>query len=147
MTRTPARLVPLLLAGSVMWSGCTNQQSVEQSVATKSASPTVVRAVPVSTETVTRTSTQPATVRAFFTAGLRSKVDGYVRAVKADIGDAVRAGQVLAVVDVPEMVKRRAVLEARIERRVSNERQAEAGVPLAPGVASSTVSRGGRVAV
>src|SRR3954468_19325780 len=42
------------------------------------------------------------TVEAYWSADLYAKTSGYVSEVKADIGDAVKKGQVLAVIDVPE---------------------------------------------
>ncbi len=45
----------------------------------------------------------PATVQAFFSTDLYAKDSGYVSHVDADIGDHVKAGQVLAVIDDPEL--------------------------------------------
>lgn len=45
----------------------------------------------------------PATVQAFFATDLYAKESGYALQVNADIGDHVKAGQVLAVVDNPEL--------------------------------------------
>jgi multidrug efflux pump subunit AcrA (membrane-fusion protein) len=45
----------------------------------------------------------PATVQAFFATDLYAKDSGYVLHVDADIGDHVKAGQVLAVIDDPEL--------------------------------------------
>jgi multidrug efflux pump subunit AcrA (membrane-fusion protein) len=47
----------------------------------------------------------PATVHAFFATDLYAKESGYALRVDADIGDHVRAGQVLAVIDNPELQK------------------------------------------
>jgi multidrug resistance efflux pump len=43
------------------------------------------------------------TVEAFWSADQYAKTSGYVSEVKADIGDAVKKGQVLAVIDAPEV--------------------------------------------
>ncbi len=45
----------------------------------------------------------PATVQAFFSTDLYAKDSGYVSHVDADIGDHVKTGQVLAVIDDPEL--------------------------------------------
>jgi multidrug efflux pump subunit AcrA (membrane-fusion protein) len=45
----------------------------------------------------------PATVQAFFSTDLYAKESGYVLHVDADIGDHVKAGLVLAVIDNPEL--------------------------------------------
>ena len=54
-------------------------------------------------EDITLTTTQPATIHAYFEADLASRVGGYVKAVKVDIGDSVAAGEVLAEIDAPEL--------------------------------------------
>src|SRR5580693_2154995 len=45
----------------------------------------------------------PATVQAYFVTDLYAKESGYALHVDADIGDHVKAGQVLAVIDDPEL--------------------------------------------
>src|SRR3989304_3037855 len=47
----------------------------------------------------------PATMEAYEQADLYAKASGYISEVRVDIGDRVKAGDVLAVIDVPEMVK------------------------------------------
>src|SRR5947209_840634 len=47
----------------------------------------------------------PATVEAFEQTDLYPRVGGYVTAVNVDLGDAVKAGEALAVIDAPELVK------------------------------------------
>ena len=47
----------------------------------------------------------PATMEAYEQADLYAKASGYISDVRVDIGDPVKAGDVLAVIDVPEMVK------------------------------------------
>jgi RND family efflux transporter MFP subunit len=53
--------------------------------------------------TMYRSLDVPATIEAFETADLYARASGYIREVRVDIGDKVRAGDVLAVIDVPEM--------------------------------------------
>jgi len=45
----------------------------------------------------------PATIEAYETADLYTRASGYIREVRVDIGDTVKAGDILAVIDVPEM--------------------------------------------
>lgn len=109
-------------------SGC----SVEADVSTQKKA---VKVVPVKTVSVTQekvalTSTQPATVLPYYRAEIRAKVSGYVKQVKADIGDYVKEGTVLATIDVPEMQKQRLILQARITQFESKEKQSEAGIDL-----------------
>lgn len=124
----------VLWAGSLMAAcGCSRTNSAESAAAAKakSVTPVAVRTVQVEAQDVQRTSVQPATVHPFYETEIRAHVSGYIRDVKADIGDAVEAGAVLAVVDVPELDKRRLVLLARSARQTAEEEQATAQVQLA----------------
>src|SRR5215831_7768936 len=61
-----------------------------------------------------------ATLSAFEKADLFAKVTGYLSDVRVDIGDHVKAGQVLAVIDVPEMKQELAEAEAQLESKKSS---------------------------
>jgi len=61
-----------------------------------------------------------ATLEAFEDADLFAKVSGYLSDVRVDIGDHVKAGQVLAVIDVPEMQQELAEAKAQLESRKSS---------------------------
>jgi HlyD family secretion protein len=73
-----------------------------------------------------RTTTQPATVHAFYRAEIHAKAAGYVSQLKVDIGQRVTENQELAIISVPEMGKRRERYLATIERLVAEEKRAEA---------------------
>jgi HlyD family secretion protein len=90
-----------------------------------------VKAVMVVEQTVERTTLQPATVHPYFKVEIQPKVSGYVKQLQVDIGDFVEAGDILAVIDVPEMEKQRQIIQAQIKRFESEEKRAEAGVELA----------------
>jgi RND family efflux transporter MFP subunit len=61
-----------------------------------------------------------ATLAAFEEADLFAKVTGYVSDVRVDIGDHVKAGQVLAVIALPEMEKQLAEDEAQLASKQSS---------------------------
>src|SRR3984885_3316359 len=61
-----------------------------------------------------------ATLDAFEEADLFAKVSGYLSDVRVDIGDHVKAGQVLAVIDIPEMVQELAEAKAQLESKQSS---------------------------
>ena len=90
-----------------------------------------VRAVAVVQQQVTRTTTQPASIEPFYRAEIRSRLPGYVLEVKADIGDVVSPGDVLAVLDTPELLQQAEIIKARIRRLQSEERRTAAAVALA----------------
>jgi RND family efflux transporter MFP subunit len=60
-----------------------------------------------------------ATLEAFETADLFAKVTGYLTDVRVDIGDHVKAGQVLAVIDIPELQQQLAEDEAQLASKRS----------------------------
>jgi RND family efflux transporter MFP subunit len=60
------------------------------------------------------------TLEAFETADLYPKVSGYLAEVRADIGDHVKAGQVLAVISLPETEKELAEAEATVAAKRAN---------------------------
>ena len=60
-----------------------------------------------------------ATLAPFEVADLFAKVTGYLSDVRVDIGDHVKAGQVLAVIDLPEMEKQLAEDEAQLASKQS----------------------------
>lgn len=97
----------------------------------KTVKSTPVKTVSVVQEDIQKTTRQPATVLPFYEAEIRTRVSGYVKEVKAEIGDFVEAGASLAVIDVPEMQKQKQILEAQVTRHQAKEDQAKAGVTLA----------------
>lgn len=58
-----------------------------------------------------------ATLEAFEDADLFAQISGYLSEVRVDIGDHVKAGQILAVIDVPETVQELAEAEAQLESK------------------------------
>lgn len=68
----------------------------------------------------------PATLDPYEQANLHAKIAGYVSEIRVDIGDAVRAGDLLAVIDVPEMIGEIAEWEAQRGARIAARAVAEA---------------------
>ena len=99
--------------------------------ATAARKPVAVRAVSMQQQEIRRTSSQPATVHAYYRAKIRAKVSGYLTDLRVDVGDVVSKGQVMAVLDVPEMREQRGTLQARVKLYEAQQLQAEAGVALA----------------
>jgi multidrug efflux pump subunit AcrA (membrane-fusion protein) len=67
--------------------------------------------------TVARRLQTNATLAAFEDADLFAKVSGYLSEVRVDIGDHVKAGQILAVIDVPELEQELAEAVAQLDAR------------------------------
>lgn len=66
----------------------------------------------------------PGNVQAFNSAAIYARTNGYVRQWLADIGDRVRAGQVLAVLDAPEVDQQFAAARADYQTALANQRLA-----------------------
>ena len=81
--------------------------------------------------TIRRTSSQPATARAWHEAELFAKVAGYASKVTADIGDAVKAGQTLMLIDVPEIIKTYERQQAELSLLEYKREQSQAAVGVA----------------
>jgi RND family efflux transporter MFP subunit len=87
---------------------------------TKANSPPRVEVVRPRRVTVAQRLQTNATLEAFEEADLFAKVSGYLSDVRVDIGDHVKAGQVLAVIDVPETEKELAEAKAQLESKQSS---------------------------
>jgi HlyD family secretion protein len=140
----------LILVVFVTIAGCESAPSADPSLEAQASTvaepPSVedrpaVRAVSVMQQELRRTTAQPATVHAMHQAELKARVGGYVKQLNADIGDVVQEGDVLAMISVPELEKRRAVVAAQVRRSQAHERQAESGVELAQAMIRSAEAK------
>jgi RND family efflux transporter MFP subunit len=66
----------------------------------------------------------PGTIQAYNSAAINARTNGYVRRWLADIGDPVRAGQTLAILDAPEIDQRLAQAKADYQTTLANQRLA-----------------------
>jgi RND family efflux transporter MFP subunit len=71
---------------------------------------------------------QPGSVHAFESVQLRANVSGFLKTQNVDIGDRVKKGQVLAVIDVPELQKQLQHHTASLERTRARVAEMEARV-------------------
>ena len=78
--------------------------------------------------TVARRLQTNATLDAFEETDLFAKVSGYLSDVRVDIGDHVKAGQVLAVIDIPEMEQELAEAKAQLKSKQSSLESARRGL-------------------
>ena len=124
---------------TLLLSGCMPAPPVSKKTETDGA--VVVRTVAVAESEVVQTTLQPATVQAYYRSEIRPRTSGYVSEIKADLGDVVQAGDILAQIDVPEMRKQREVILARIIRLEAEEKRAAAGVNLADAQVRSAQAR------
>ena len=69
--------------------------------------------------------TLPGTLQAYYSATVYARVNGYLKSWSADIGAPVKAGQVLAVIETPELDQQLKQSEANLESALANERLTE----------------------
>lgn len=128
-----AGIVLVGLCATLLTSGCGNADgaAARAEAATGDSGQETVTTVPVTRADLSRTTTQPATVHAYFEARVYAKVSGYLKELHVDIGQSVEAGEVLAVIDVPEMVKQCERQQRVITQLEAEEQRAKAEVVLA----------------
>jgi RND family efflux transporter MFP subunit len=88
--------------------------------------PRAVRAVRAQRRDLRRKMTIPGNVVGYFQTTLLAHVAGYVKTVRFDKGDRVRAGEAIAEIDVPEVEADRGVRLAKLDESEWSVRRAEA---------------------
>lgn len=115
-------LVILIAAGcSAAW-GIVSRRQQDRSLAdwtNQQAEPTVAVAHP-STSGAARALTLPGDVQAFYDAPIYARVNGYLRSWTQDIGAHVKAGQLLATIDAPELEQELAQAQADLASARAN---------------------------
>ncbi len=126
------------LAALILWGGSRAYCHLHGSMA-RSAAPAerleeqrlpAVSVVTPIRKAATRTITLPASVDAFEKATLYAKVAGYLQWIKADKGDKVRQGEVLALIEVPEMAKEYQRAQAVVQEAQAASERARADAAL-----------------
>ncbi len=107
----------VLFAGvAVLFSdSCSRTAKVEAEAAKAPDAPTVAVAK-ATIEDLSRKLVLTAEFRPFQEVDLMAKVAGYVKRINVDVGDRVKEGQVLAILEIPEMADDRARAQAGVDR-------------------------------
>jgi RND family efflux transporter MFP subunit len=112
--------------------GSEHGAAAEEGKAPIAAAPVPVETVRPTPGGIVRTSSQIGTVHPFEVAELYAKVSGYLKPpLRADYGDRVKKGQLLAEIDDPEIVKEAERAEAELAQSQAKVTQAEANVETA----------------
>ncbi len=107
----------------LLLAGCIATSNAQEGISVK-----VVKPIK---ETLILSTTQPATLHPYYEANLASRITGYVKSVAVDIGDVVKKGDTLAVIDAPEMVKQYERKLAEVDFLKFKQEQLKAGVAVA----------------
>jgi RND family efflux transporter MFP subunit len=123
-SRTGIKVVVVVVVASLAAGGIVAERHLAASPSsvnpTKADSAPRVEVVRPRRVTVAQRLQTNATLEAFEEADLFAKVSGYLSDVRVDIGDHVKAGQVLAVIDDPEMEQELAEAKAQLESKRSS---------------------------
>jgi len=120
LKRLKWRLGPLLLiALSIPVWRAVNAHSKPQSTPVPALQAMQVAVAPVTRQDLCNEVTVPAEFHPYLQVDLHAKVSGYVEQINVDIGDRVKAGQLLAKLEVPE-------LKNELDRAMAAEQKAEA---------------------
>lgn len=123
-----APVVGLVLAAAPGWIGCGAEEAgtYPSTTARPVSAPVDVLVVSPVRRELTRQLTLPASVAAFASTTLMSRVSGYLATIYVDIGDAVRSGQLVARIDVPELEDQLQEAEAELTTRRADHGTARA---------------------
>jgi RND family efflux transporter MFP subunit len=91
-----------VLAGGGAW-GCSRHAAAQSSDRSDEGALPVAGVAKVTREDLFRQVTIPAEFRPYVEVELHAKVSGYVKDMKVDFGDKVKAGQLMATLEVPEL--------------------------------------------
>jgi RND family efflux transporter MFP subunit len=135
IVKHPITLAAAPVAAILLLGGCSQPHTVSAtSTAPKAAT---VAVVPVTRKDMARSLELAAEFRPYEEIDLHAKVAGYLKSISVDVGDQVRQGQLIAVLEVPEMVPEEQHASASLRRsKVEVERaradlaRAEADVKL-----------------
>lgn len=119
-------IVALLVAAGVVASGIVSRVHARQEMTTWSATeavPSVVAYTP-SKSNVAQTLVLPGHLSAFVDAPIYARVPGYLHAWYADIGTHVKAGQLLGLIDTPDLDQQLQQARADLQNAVANEKLA-----------------------
>jgi RND family efflux transporter MFP subunit len=111
------RAVPVLLAigAGLLGSSCSKTQKVEARAPNASDAPAVAVAK-AKVEDMSHGLVLTAEFKPFQEIDVMAKVAGYVKTLNVDVGDRVKQGQLLAVLEVPEMADDQARAESMLKR-------------------------------
>jgi RND family efflux transporter MFP subunit len=137
LTGSACLLLTVALAG-LATIGCRAKDSPQPSAAAKSeAAPLRVNVVKPQRKAMRRTLTQPAQIEPFEQARLYAKIPAYVTEYHADIGDAVRRGQVLVKLSAPEVERELEQTRALVSQAAAELEQSQAAVKVVQADAAS----------
>jgi RND family efflux transporter MFP subunit len=108
-----------------------SRHTLEQATQVSSATVPTVDVITISDESGSGDLILPGETAAWYQSTLYARVDGYVSKWYADIGDHVKAGQVMAVIDTPELDAQLLAARAKLQSAQAQVKVSEANAQLA----------------
>jgi membrane fusion protein, multidrug efflux system len=127
--RVIARLAVWLFL-AIFFSACSNRTRADSEASNPAGSKVAVGVVAAQQKDLARKITLPGTLVAFNETTLYGKVAGYLRSIRVDKGDRVHRGEVLALLEVPEMVKEVDQAQAVYQQTLADVSRAKAEADL-----------------
>src|ERR1700734_3957616 len=114
----------LIAPSSLLLTGCRDSEPEKQSIPTASVAP-------VTRGDLSSTLAVAGEFQPYQEVDLHAKVSGYIRRINVDIGDRIKKGEVLAVLEVPELNAQVAASKAQIQYSQAEIARAESEVVYA----------------
>jgi RND family efflux transporter MFP subunit len=125
------RLTTIAMAAAAMGPIALGSLACSRPHASAAAERPTVPVVRIAGGDLSQTLTLAAEFRPYQEIEVHAKVAGYVKSINVDVGDRVRAGQLLAVLEIPELQDDMATDEASVKRSNEEVRRAEADLTRA----------------
>jgi len=109
----PALAAPLMLAAVL--TGCGGSGSVQTEKASAAAAPPTVDVVRVVQRPIDVVLTMPGQLDPYEAVAVYPKVTGFVKSIRVDRGSRVRAGELMAELEAPELVAQRAEAQSKLQ--------------------------------
>ncbi len=138
-------LAVVLFASGVMGCDQPPQPSTKNSAGAPLSDTLRVTVLKPERMTIRRTTEQPGQIQAFETTPVHARIGGYVKMVTVNIGDRVKAGQLLAELDVPEVEAEARQKVAAVEQARADRSQAEAAVAVAKSAVATAQAKAAEV--
>ena len=106
------RILVTIIIAAVAVTGCKNNSAKEQTSSVKKDS---VAVFILQKESFNKEISFPGELLPMERAEIFAKVSGYINSIKVDIGDAVQKGQVIAILDAPEMIANYAQVNSDVQ--------------------------------
>jgi RND family efflux transporter MFP subunit len=106
----------LLIGAAVLFNGSCSRTAKGEGEAARAPDALTVAVAKATIEDLSRGLVLTAEFKPFQEVDLMAKVAGYVKRINVDVGDRVKEGQVLAILEIPEMADDRARAQAGVDR-------------------------------